>query len=121
MKKLFVPADKTSSFYKLNTVEYLKLVDKAVEKEYKCAEDDTRRSVNIMDKRIASSLGIEDRVDSIPGNECFVTLKDHKPDFQNKPSVRLLNPNKSNIGKVSKQKLAIINTKVREHLGVQQW
>ena len=47
--------------------------------------------------------------------ECFVSLKDHKDNFQNNPKCRLLNPTKCELGKVSQQilskKLAIIRRK----------
>ena len=33
---------------------------------------------------------------------CFITLKDHKENFANKPTVRLINPAKNEIGRLSK-------------------
>ena len=48
-------------------------------------------------------------------------LKDHKPKFPNEIKCRLINPTKSNIGKISKQILQKINDKVRSQLGLQQW
>ena len=35
--------------------------------------------------------------------KCFITLKDHQPNFSNKPTVRLLNPAKN--GRISKTTL----------------
>ena len=34
--------------------------------------------------------------------EAFITLKDHKPNFQDHPSCRLINPSKPEIGVISK-------------------
>ena len=34
--------------------------------------------------------------------QCFVTIKDHKPDFCTNPKYRLLNPTKNELGKLSK-------------------
>ena len=51
----------------------------------------------------------------------LLTLKDHKPNFQNNPTCRLINPRKSEIGKISKQILDRINTKVVQATGVNQW
>ena len=31
-------------------------------------------------------------------NKCFITLKDHKPNFKNNSKVRLINPVKNEIG-----------------------
>ena len=42
----------------------------------------------------------------------FVTLKDDKENFQSNPRCRLINPAKSEIGKVSKLFIENINTKV---------
>ena len=33
---------------------------------------------------------------------CFITLKDHKPNFQNNPTVKLLNPAKMNLAELVK-------------------
>ena len=35
-------------------------------------------------------------------SQCYITVKDHKEDFPNKISCRLLNPSQSDIGKISK-------------------
>ena len=51
----------------------------------------------------------------------FITLKDHKPDFNNKPTCRLINPSKSEIGIISKQVLDGINNKIIKTTKVNQW
>ena len=48
-------------------------------------------------------------------------MKDHKDDFNNKPSCRLINPAKPEIGKVSKEILQGINNNLRRCLGLKQW
>ena len=53
--------------------------------------------------------------------EAFITLKDHKENFVHKPSCRLLNPTKPEIGKVSKQILERIIHIVRQKSGLKQW
>ena len=40
---------------------------------------------------------------------CFITLEDHKPNFQNNPTVRLLNPAKNEHGRINKTILDKIN------------
>ena len=35
-------------------------------------------------------------------NTCFITLKDHKDNFGNHPTTRLINPTKNSIGGISK-------------------
>ena len=45
-------------------------------------------------------------------SECYITVKDHKEDFPHKISCRLINPSKSDIGKLSKIILDKINSDV---------
>ena len=47
--------------------------------------------------------------------------KDHKPNFVNNPTCRLINPAKSEIGKISKQFLDRINTNIATKLRLNQW
>ena len=50
-----------------------------------------------------------------------MTLKDHQENFLNCPTCRLINPAKSEIGRVSKQILEKINTDVRSNTALNQW
>ena len=52
---------------------------------------------------------------------CSITLKDHKPHFQNNPTVRLLNPAKNELGRISKTTLDKINVNPRNSLHLNQW
>ena len=56
-----------------------------------------------------------------PQSEAFITLKDQKQNFRTNPTCRLLNPNKGDLGRVSKQLLQDINSRLRHKLGVNQW
>ena len=53
--------------------------------------------------------------------DAFITLKDHKANFKNTPSCRLINPMKSDIGKVSKKILDHINTTIVQKCSFNQW
>ena len=53
--------------------------------------------------------------------QCFITIKDHKDDFRSNPKYRLLNPTKSNLGKISKSILQKVNKKIRDKLNLNQW
>ena len=48
-------------------------------------------------------------------------MKDHKPNFANKPTCRLINPAKSEIGKISKVTLDRINSKITRASKFNQW
>ena len=67
---------------------------------------------------IAKRLNLDDRVNTTAKREAFITLKDHKPNFANNPTCRLINPAKSEIGKISKQILDRINTTITNHLSL---
>ena len=53
--------------------------------------------------------------------ECFITLKDHKPNFENNATTRLINPAKNEIGRISKMILENINKELRYKLQLEQW
>ena len=53
--------------------------------------------------------------------EAFISLKDHKEKFENNPKCRLINPAKSDSGKISKLILDKVNTHLRTILNVNQW
>ena len=44
---------------------------------------------------------IDDRVEKMLETEAYITIKDYKESFPYKLSFRLLNPSKSDIGKIS--------------------
>ena len=48
-------------------------------------------------------------------------MKDHKYNFLNHPTTRLINPAKNEIGRISKQILDQINSKLCEILKVNEW
>ena len=56
----------------------------------------------------------EKRTEKIAKQQAFIALKDHKDNFANHPTCRLINPAKSELGKVSKQILDNINSKIRK-------
>ena len=92
---LLVPADKTSNFYKMDTSTYNELLQKNITKTYKKASPYTVYSIELEAKGIAKKLNLDDRVNTTAKREAFITLKDHKPNFANNPTCRLINPAKS--------------------------
>ena len=70
---------------------------------------------------MAQELNIDNRTEQIAKQQAFITLKDHKDNFANHPTCRLINPAKSELGKVSKQILHNISSKIREMTKLNQW
>ena len=83
--------------------QYNILLHENITKTYKKTNKNRINAINKTAKKIVSDLELEDRIDKMQESECYITIKDHKEDFPNKLSCRLINPSKSDIGKVSKQ------------------
>ena len=66
-------------------------------------------------------LSIDDRVEKMQENEAFITIKDHKEGFPHRVSCRLLNPSKTNTGKISKVLLDKINSAILSDTKINQW
>ena len=58
--------------------------------------------INIEAKIIASKLELDGRIEIFPKREAFININDHKPNFPNNIKCRLINPAKSEVGKISK-------------------
>ena len=120
-KRLFVPADKSSNFYKLSPDAYNALLDKAVHKDFKKAVEGMEQEIAREAKNIATSLEMGDRIYQTEMKSAKVTIKDHKPDFMNRTQTRLINPTKPNLGKVAKVKMERIIRQVKGKTKLQQW
>ena len=119
--KAFIPADKTRNMYEMDRAAYEKLLHENITKSYKKTGANTLNDINREAKHIASDLGINDRTMSFPQNQAFITLKDHKENFENAPKCRLINPAKSILGRVSKQILESLNEATKRSTMVNQW
>ena len=61
------------------------------------------------------------RLDINKESICFFILKDHKENFQNNPTVRLINPSKNEIGTISQIILDKITSSLIKQLKFNQW
>ena len=120
-KKMLVPADKTSNLYEVDPSKYETLLRNNITSHYKHADANMEAEVNLEARKLAEALDIADRVEVMSKSNAFITLKDHKPNFQSDTKCRLINPAKSEMGKVSSQMLKEINENVRLATGLKQW
>ncbi|CAI9724927.1 Hypothetical predicted protein [Octopus vulgaris] len=118
---LHVPSDKTKNIYAVISDTYNRLADNAITAKYKKVDDTALTETNLAGKKIATSLKLDDRTEPLRVKPPHFTLKDHKKNFYNKPSVRLINPTKSDIGSVSKKILDRILPKIREASPLPLW
>ena len=120
-KKDFIPSDKTTNFYKLGKPQYNKLLKESNISTYRKADKTSKISIDRETRPIAADLKIDDRTEYIAPQQDFITLKDHKENFANNPTCRLINPAKSELGIVSKKILGNINTNIRRKTALNQW
>ena len=120
-KRTLTPADKTSNFYKMTPENYEKLLHNSITNTYKKANTNIDKRINEDGKKIANKKDVLDKIQINGKEECFITLKDHKINFENNPTTRLINPAKNEIGRISKVIIANINKKLRKSLKLQQW
>ena len=120
-KNIYIFADKTNNLYETDISSYNKLLTESISKTYRKTNNKAYNSINKEAKAIAEGFEIGDRVDCLAKTNTFITLKDHKENFRSNPKCRLINPAKSEIGKVSELFIENINTKVRELSSVNQW
>jgi len=88
--KMLVEADKTRNIYSVDKEQYQKIIDNNVTSKYKIAPAETYDVINEEAKKIASTLGIADRVETMARKPAYVTLKDHKTNFKDKLPCRLI-------------------------------
>ena len=66
-------------------------------------------------------MKVLDRTEVNGTGNCIITLKDHKINFINHPTTRLINPANNETGRISKEILDRINSLVCSNLKVNEW
>ena len=118
---MFIFADKSSNIYKAALREYKKLLKDNITKSYKKSTDRLEKAINMEAKNIAKKIQLSDRIECLPKTPAFITLKDHKDNFQSSLHCRLINRSKSELGKVSKSISENINQHLVKLFHVNQW
>ena len=94
------------------TSEHNKLLKENVTKTYKKAPEKLQKSVNLEVKSITTKLKLSVGIENLAVAPAYITLMDHKENFRSKPSCRLINPSKNEIGKISKIVLEKMSKKI---------
>ena len=84
--KVLIAADRTASFYRIDTPSYKQLLDTATTKSYKKAPNNSPNTIISDEKKSAKSLNLDNRMDALATKDLFITFKDHKPNFNNNPT-----------------------------------
>ena len=119
--RLLVAADKSTNLYEMNRPDYERLLHNNITQSYRKSNTDLKADIDSEAKEIAVSLSLEDRIQGMSKKEAFITLKDHKDNFQNSKPCRLINPSKSEIGHISKVILEKAVKDVTKATGLNQW
>ena len=119
--KIITKADKSANLYKLSPRKYKSLLHSEVTKIYRKTTPDNALKINTEARNIAFKLGLASRIETFTTREAFITLKDHKSDFLNNPTCRLINPTRSLMGQISKRILQDICEILRIATNVNQW
>ena len=107
--------------YELLVDNYKKLVSENVTANYKKAPVSTMDIINTEVKAIASKLELNARIEIFPKREAFIYIKDHKPNFPHNIKCRLINPAKSEVGKISKALFDKMTLQIRSASNLMQW
>ena len=97
------------------------MLNDSVTRTYKKTSDNMHNMINTDGKKLIKDKDVLNRMLTNSKNECFMTLRDHKPNFKNNPKVRLINPAKNEIGQIRKNILDKINHQIGESLKINQW
>ena len=73
------------------------------------------------DKSITERLELRNAIYITAKSEVFMTLTDHKPNFKSKPSCRLINPCKPELGRINKQVVEKIVLGAKSKTNINQW
>ena len=121
VNEVIVSSDKTKNHYKLKKDKYNKLLVANVTCEYEKSTAEEVENVNRKSAEISRRLELEDRMEVYTESEAFLSIKDHKVDFPARIRCQLINPAKTDIGRVACRILQEVNSNIREKTGLCQW
>ena len=101
--------------------QYTKLLNEIITKPCRKTNKNFVNKINKDAKKIAKPLSIDDRVQKIQESQIYTTVKNHKANFPHSSRCRLINPSKTDIGKISKTILDEIIIHLVSSIKVNQW
>ena len=93
----------------------------AITTTYKKANKSIETKINKEGIKFAKQANILDKIEINTTGISFITLKYHKENFIDHPTVRLTNPPKNEMGRISKYILVQINAELVSQLSVNEW
>ena len=114
-------ADMTSNMYRLTKEQYDKLIMNSITSTYKKANSSIKKRINKTGINLMRDKEVIKRIETNEEGNSFITIKDYKENFDNHPTVRLINPAKNELGRISKLILDKINKKISQKFDLNQW
>ena len=108
---VFVFVDKTMNLYEIPPNDYKRLLYEDITKSCKESTKRLENAINMEAKHIAKNMNLNDLIESLPQISASITLKNFKENFRTSHPCYLIDPSKSELGKVSKVRLENVNTK----------
>ena len=93
----------------------------AITSKYKKTDKRTATNINKEGIKHAREANVIDRIEINDTGSSFITLKDHKENFLNRPTTQLLNQAKNEISRISKHILQNINETLSAETKVNVW
>ena len=87
---------------------------------YMKASNSIKKKINDALRQVLRKNKVLKRMQTNDESNCFISLKGRKGNFQNSPTVRLINPAKNEFGKISRFILDGINKNIRENLQIKK-
>ena len=119
--RLVIFSDKTRNLYFIDKKEYKQILQENITAKYRKTDDNYINEINKEALSIIKEIKVSGKVKKIQNNSAFLTVKDHKTEFPNKVECRLINPIKSDLGKISKKILDKINLCIKKKTKLVQW
>ena len=88
---------------------------------YKKANSNIKKQINKVGKNLVRDKEVRKRMETNEESNSFITIKDYKENFDNHPTVRLINPAKNELGRISKLILDKIYKKISQKFELNQW
>ena len=114
-------ADKINNMNRLSKDQYNTPINNSITSTYKKSNSSINKKINISGRNILKYKEVLQRIGINDESNCFITLKDHKENFQNNPSVPLINPAINELGRSSKFIIQAVNKQLRHKLNLNQW
>ena len=111
---------KTSNMYRLTKERYDQLIMNSVTSTYKKANNNIKKQINMTGKSLIGDKNAIKRTETNEEGNRFTTIKDHKENFDNYPTVQLISPTKSELERISKLILDKINKKISQKFELNQ-